>query len=220
MYYLLTKAILLDMDLPPVLALLFALLLCSPLIALVVFLFVGMFKFYTPKNQEKMLEEDKQLGKQVFDWNFDQFGFFLKYKSDYRKINPDKSELIFVSDIDKFEYMSNGGIATLKCKNGNKYRLWVTDTEKKTLAKFLVSQIPIWQKEIENSPKKKLSFEEKQKQINNLAESFKIPKDEHPPKDASVVGRAVAGGIIAGPAGAVVGALSAVDKNAKNRNKK
>ena len=32
-------------------------------------------------------------------------------------------------------------------------------------------------------------------------------------KKASVVGRAVAGGIIAGPAGAVVGALSAVDKN-------
>ena len=38
-------------------------------------------------------------------------------------------------------------------------------------------------------------------------------------KDASVVGRAVAGQIIAGPAGAVVGALSAVDKNNKNRGK-
>ena len=36
-------------------------------------------------------------------------------------------------------------------------------------------------------------------------------------KDASVVGRAVAGQIIAGPAGAVVGALSAVDKNNKNK---
>ena len=34
-------------------------------------------------------------------------------------------------------------------------------------------------------------------------------------KDASVVGRAVVGGIVAGPAGAVVGALSAVDKNNK-----
>ena len=38
-------------------------------------------------------------------------------------------------------------------------------------------------------------------------------------KDASVVGRAVVGGIIAGPTGAVVGALSAVDKNNKNKNK-
>lgn len=36
-------------------------------------------------------------------------------------------------------------------------------------------------------------------------------------QDASVVGRAVAGGIIAGPAGAVVGAISAADKNAKNK---
>lgn len=37
-------------------------------------------------------------------------------------------------------------------------------------------------------------------------------------KEASVIGRAAAGAVIAGPAGAVVGALSAVDKN--NRNKK
>ena len=36
-------------------------------------------------------------------------------------------------------------------------------------------------------------------------------------KDASVVGRAVAGAVIAGPAGAVVGALSAVDKNMRNK---
>lgn len=36
-------------------------------------------------------------------------------------------------------------------------------------------------------------------------------------KDASVIGRAVAGGIVAGPAGAVVGALSAVDKNNKKK---
>lgn len=36
-------------------------------------------------------------------------------------------------------------------------------------------------------------------------------------KDASVVGRAIAGQIIAGPTGAIVGALSAIDKNNKNR---
>lgn len=35
-------------------------------------------------------------------------------------------------------------------------------------------------------------------------------------KDASVVGRAVVGAAIAGPTGAIVGALSAVDKNNKN----
>lgn len=35
-------------------------------------------------------------------------------------------------------------------------------------------------------------------------------------KEASVIGRAVVGGIIAGPAGAVIGAISAVDKNMRN----
>lgn len=38
-------------------------------------------------------------------------------------------------------------------------------------------------------------------------------------KDASVVGRAAAGWAIAGPAGGVIGALSAVDKNNKNSKK-
>ena len=37
-------------------------------------------------------------------------------------------------------------------------------------------------------------------------------------KDASVVGRAVVGGVIAGGAGAVVGALSAVDENNRKRS--
>ena len=45
------------------------------------------------------------------------------------------------------------------------------------------------------------------------AQLQKGPKEQ---KDASVVGRAVVGGVIAGPAGAIVGALSAVDKNNKN----
>lgn len=37
-------------------------------------------------------------------------------------------------------------------------------------------------------------------------------------KDASVLGRAAAGAFLAGPAGAIIGAISAADKN--NRNKK
>ena len=36
------------------------------------------------------------------------------------------------------------------------------------------------------------------------------------PKDASVVGRAVAGAVVAGPTGAIVGAASAIDKKIKN----
>lgn len=42
-------------------------------------------------------------------------------------------------------------------------------------------------------------------------------KKEKKEKDASVIGRAVAGAVIAGPTGAVVGALSAVDKNNKKK---
>lgn len=37
-------------------------------------------------------------------------------------------------------------------------------------------------------------------------------------KSASVVGRAVAGGVIAGPAGAIIGAISAADKNRRNED--
>ena len=39
-------------------------------------------------------------------------------------------------------------------------------------------------------------------------------------KDASVVGRAIVGGVIAGGAGAVVGALSAIDENNRKRSEK
>ena len=67
---------------------------------------------------------------------------------------------------------------------------------------------------------------EKDKETARNSSSRPLPnKDSYDPykaaaeasknKDASVVGRAVAGGIIAGPAGAIVGALSAVDKNNK-----
>lgn len=48
---------------------------------------------------------------------------------------------------------------------------------------------------------------------HNFAMSQLQPKK----KDASVIGRGIIGGIVAGPAGAVVGALSAIDKNRKNK---
>ncbi len=54
--------------------------------------------------------------------------------------------------------------------------------------------------------------------VNNVSPNNinTVPKE----KNASVVGRAVAGGIIAGGAGAVVGAISALDKNQKNNSSK
>ena len=42
-------------------------------------------------------------------------------------------------------------------------------------------------------------------------------RDRKQNKNSSVIGRGVAGAIVAGPVGAVVGALSAVDKNMRNK---
>ena len=51
--------------------------------------------------------------------------------------------------------------------------------------------------------------------LANMSSSTTAPKE----KDASVVGRAIVGGAVAGPVGAVVGAISAVDKNNRNSKK-
>ena len=61
------------------------------------------------------------------------------------------------------------------------------------------------------------SIEKAAKNIEAYNEYNKSTKQKSS-KDASVIGRAVVGGIVAGRAGAVVGALSAVDKNNKNRS--
>lgn len=52
---------------------------------------------------------------------------------------------------------------------------------------------------------------------SDIYDPRKFNSDSKSNKDASVVGRAVAGGVIAGPVGAVVGAASAIDKNMKNK---
>ena len=53
--------------------------------------------------------------------------------------------------------------------------------------------------------------------VSASSDSVKIVLPSDKKKDASVIGRGVAGAVIAGPAGAVVGALSAIDKNNKNK---
>lgn len=55
--------------------------------------------------------------------------------------------------------------------------------------------------------------------ILNPSETVSNTTSSEDGKEASVLGRAVIGGIIAGGAGAVVGALSAVDKNNRNSKK-
>jgi len=68
------------------------------------------------------------------------------------------------------------------------------------------------QQDFEKYQKEELSRKKMQQSMATNTQS--TDKD----KDASVVGRAVVGGILAGPAGAVVGAISAADKNAKKNN--
>ena len=77
--------------------------------------------------------------------------------------------------------------------------------------------------------KSAMSYDDKEKARNNIsrpdaavlasaAKAGMLSSSKISSKDASVVGRAVVGGVVAGPAGAVVGALSAVDKNNKKNS--
>lgn len=65
-----------------------------------------------------------------------------------------------------------------------------------------------------------LTAAEQSRILKNAAAAMSYKPSNIPQKEKSVVGQAVAGGIIAGPAGAVVGALNAVDKNNKIRSEK
>lgn len=60
-----------------------------------------------------------------------------------------------------------------------------------------------------------LRMDSKQQQDVAMRGYYGLPPKT--PKKASVVKRGILGGIVAGPAGAVVGALSAVDKNNKDK---
>ena len=78
-----------------------------------------------------------------------------------------------------------------------------------------MSEIKDWRKQstpTDNYNDEERRFlEEMEMRRNDLWEQSQPKK-----KDASVIGRGIVGGIVAGPAGAIVGALSAIDKNRKN----
>ncbi len=90
-------------------------------------------------------------------------------------------------------------------------------SKNKTYTEWLMRE---GEKEFKRKKEQEQAFNEAAKAlgINNVSPSSinTAPKE----KNASVVGRAVAGGIIAGGAGAVVGAISALDKNQKNNSSK
>lgn len=75
-------------------------------------------------------------------------------------------------------------------------------------------------KKFQESVEKRKEEERKAAESNRNFNPYTSANNTTTSKGASVVGRAVAGGIIAGGAGAVVGAISALDKNQKNNSSK
>ena len=88
--------------------------------------------------------------------------------------------------------------------------------------KYTFAVFPSYEEVVNNYIKQrelnaKLADIKSQQTIDQL-KADKLRNELNPQKDASVVGRAVAGGVIAGPTGAIVGAASAIDKNMKKNS--
>lgn len=150
-------------------------------------------------------------------------GFFDTDKWEYadNKYFLFNGNRIHISEIKSFEFIVPLGgnyRFELKCLNGRSFSLRVKDKDFGT-AQALVRRLQD-ENVIDRGLEKHMEQMKKPynsavgKQIVAMGNSSSNTSKE---KDASVIGRAVAGQIIAGPAGAVVGALSAVDKNNKNR---
>lgn len=103
----------------------------------------------------------------------------------------------------------------LKCENGETYKLPVS--QKRLDEALHLRKMHNFDRAFRSGGDgKQFTSEDRNELVEVLTTDPALnPKKEE--KDASVIGRAVAGQIIAGPAGAVVGALSAVDENNKNR---
>lgn len=134
-----------------------------------------------------------------------------------KKIHIDDIESIKVQPWPNSEYE-----ITIDCSDGIVSKRTYIDRLSKDL-NFLyeiekcINEV-IYEKHPERRPK-----ELTQKEITNkLIEAYEQDKMLNPPintGDASVIKRGIVGGVIAGPGGAIVGALSAIDKNNKNRSK-
>ena len=132
-------------------------------------------------------------------------------------------EKIMLKEITTSQYFKfadpgiGGGIGRIDfCHCGEKYSLYF-NPEEAGRAREARNYI------IEHSG---MSIEDKAKAFDSYAEyasdtgynPYKAAAEAQQNKDASVVGRAVVGSVIAGPVGAVVGALSAVDENNRKHN--
>lgn len=145
-----------------------------------------------------------------------------RYKEGYFYFND---KCIHVSDVS----LVTVDVAMLKmqtsylnifCVSGEKYRLPVPqrrlDEAIHLQSKVALDKLSCKTQQKENAESVKVTSEDRDKLVDFLTTDPALnPKKEE--KKASVVGRAVVGGIIAGETGAVVGALSAVDKNNKKK---
>ena len=127
----------------------------------------------------------------------------------------------FYLPLDKFTEVS------VKFKNEETFKLYIpfyAQNKFKKVEEYVQTNFVdlYWKKQREEKEAKNRSeyYSARRNQVADAltSEPFSVPT--LPPKDASVVGRPVVGGIIAGPVGAAVGALSAADNNNKNRSKK
>lgn len=190
------------------------------IICLFIFILGGIFIRYCIKiaiEQKKEFSDNDKLGYVVFAWSYEE-GIGLKgsyhIKPATSIVQEMKNIWFLPFQIKRFDYTQGAKYIEFESTEGEKFRL---PNKYEEYSKSVVSKIAKDKEAWEKRSKKEASPEELHKLVDGYTDSMKIqPK---PKKDASVVGRAVAGGIIAGPAGAVVGALSAVDKNNKNKQK-
>ncbi len=102
------------------------------------------------------------------------------------------------------------GYCGMKISNGSEETNEKVELKKEKDEPLVKSKVTMDNEE-KLSPMNEAIKENHEKMMKILSEPIPQNKD----KDASVIGRGIIGGVVAGPAGAVVGALSAVDKNNK-----
>lgn len=160
----------------------------------------------SPSAQEILQKEEEKYGEIIKSW---------KYKDGYFEFKGKKIKAFDVKDYNPYK----GKYAYLVCKNGEKYRLKMT-SENSSWATH-VRTFWLMESEMQNPNKSNtpLTREEMNEARNQLADALTSYNPNESKNKASVIGRAVVGGVVAGPAGAVVGALSAVDKNNENSKK-
>lgn len=148
------------------------------------------------------------------NWSYDS-GIITYKKKNYSASNVEEFK------VNSCNWKWEKGSVDVKFKDGTKIKLQFSGKDQEDV--YIVKSLIGYDKLLSNAnknPQNNSSYNSASNEARNrIADA--LTSDSSPStskeKDASVIGRAVAGQIIAGPAGAVVGALSAVDHNNKNK---